>query len=104
MDRLHTVLRPLSLFLALALVLVGMVSDDTTWLLIMGGVLVCALYLVWSSVPPATTGEEARFSRNAQQMAGFILAGFVLLTINLLREQVVQASATLDTQVVTETR
>jgi peptidoglycan glycosyltransferase len=104
MDRLHSFLRPFSALVALALVLWGLISDDTTWLLALAGVLVCALYLAWSAIPRATADRQARFNRNVQYMAGFLLAGFVLVALNLLREQVVQAEATLDTTVVTETR
>ena len=83
--------------------MVGLVSNDQIWLLALGGVLICALYLVWSTVPRPTTDQEERFSRNVQYMAGFLLAGFALLSLNLLREQVVQAQATLDTRAVSET-
>jgi peptidoglycan glycosyltransferase len=89
---------------AAALLVWGFISDDTTWLLVLAGVLVCTLYLVWGSIPRASTDPQERFSRNVQYMASFVLAGFVLLALNLLREQVVQADSTLDTQVVTETR
>ena len=104
MDRLHTFLRPFSALVALALVVWGLISDDTTWLGALGGVLLCVLYLTWSTIPRATADREERFNRNVQYMAGFLLAGFVLVALNLLREQVVQAEATLDTTVVTETR
>ena len=104
MDRLHSFLRPFSAFIALALTVVGLVSDDRLWLLALAGVLLCALYLIWSTVPRPTADQQERFSRNVQYMAGFVLAGFALLALNLLREQVVQAQATLNTRAVSETR
>src|SRR4051794_14883631 len=103
MDRLHNFLRPFAALSAAGLMVWGLLSDDTTWLLALGGVLVCALYLVWSSVPRATADPQERFSRNVQYMAGFLVAGFVLLSLNLLREQVVQANPTLATTVVSDT-
>ncbi len=104
MDRLHTFLRPFSAFVALALTVVGLVSNDQIWLLALGGVLICGLYLIWSTIPRPTADLQERFSRNVQYMAGFVLAGFLLLALNLLREQVVQAQVTLETRAVSETQ
>src|SRR4051812_16225547 len=107
MASLHSFLRPFLAFVAMGVAAAGaLLAPDQLWLICLGVVFVCLLYLVWSLVPPlapraraalagqgtAVEAQEARiarFSRSVQLLAGFLLAGFLTLTVHLLREQVI---------------
>ncbi|MEO8285959.1 MAG: penicillin-binding protein 2 [Chloroflexota bacterium] len=113
-------LRTLSLVLAVGLLLFGIVSDslprqpgdtsppdDSRWLLSLGGAFVLLMIFAVLSVPKAsavkTITPDEKFRRNVQQLGGFLLVGFALLSLHLLREQIVAASVIKNATVVTET-
>jgi penicillin-binding protein A len=121
MNTVHAFLRPFTAFLALGVTVAGaLLANDQLWLACLGVVFLCLLYLVWSLVPPvapraraalagpasAEDREHARneaLSHSVQMLAGFLLAGFVLLSAHLLREQFVQAGAIAGSRVLNET-
>jgi len=113
---IRNTLRAFALLGALAVLLVGLVSgattesptqppDDSRWLLALG--IAFPLLLLYASLSvagrPGTQGatSEARFVRNVQQLGGFLLVGFSLLSLHLLREQIVAASSIKNATVVT---
>ena len=121
MEGVHTFLRPLVGAVALGVALAGsLLADDQLWLLCLGAIFLCLLYLIWSVVPPlgprtrqalsgqgtADDREQARndsLRRSVQLLAGFVLAGFLLLGAHLLRQQVTQAPAIAQSRVLNET-
>jgi peptidoglycan glycosyltransferase len=111
--------RILSLILATALLAVGIVTDalprqpgdtsppdDSRWLICLGIafilLMIFAILTVSSELPKANPTPDDRFRRNVQQLGGFLLVGFVLLSVHLLREQIVAASVIKNATVVTE--
>ncbi|HEX9987720.1 MAG TPA: penicillin-binding protein 2 [Chloroflexia bacterium] len=109
--------RILSLLVALVLLAYGMVvgalpasptepPNDSVWLLCMAGAFPLLLAYAWLSVSgdPRTqrATSDARFRHNVQQLGGFLLVGFALISLHLLREQIVAAASIKATTVVTE--
>jgi peptidoglycan glycosyltransferase len=111
--------RTLSLVLAVALLAVGIVSDalprqpgdtsppdDSRWLISVGGAFILLMIFTILTVSPEPVKPnltpDERFRRNVQQLGGFLLVGFALLSVHLLREQIVAASVIKNTTVVTE--
>src|SRR5437868_5807583 len=100
---LRNFLRGLTLLGAIGLLAVGMVSgalpgsptdppNDSVWLLCLAGAFPLLMLYASLSVSPvhgpsSPEGSEARFRRNVQQLGGFLLVGFGLLSLHLLREQ-----------------
>ncbi len=114
--RLRNFVRVLSLLVALGLLLYGIVSDavptaptnppnDTRWLLSLAGAFPLLLIYTWLSVSgDPTRGRptaDIRFRHNVQQLGGFLLVGFALLSLHLLREQIVAAASIKSATVVT---
>jgi len=107
--------------LALGIAVAGsLLASDQLWLICLGAIFICLLYLVWSLVPPlaprmraalagqgtADEREAARhesLARSVQFLAGFLLAGFLLLGAHLFRQQVAQADAIAHSRVINET-
>jgi peptidoglycan glycosyltransferase len=105
--------RTIALLAALALIAYGITAgalpasprpegtgppDDTVWLISLAGAFPLLLVYAWLTVsaprtPTITITPEARFRRNVQQLGGFLLVGFALLSLHLLREQIVAAAA-----------
>lgn len=113
---IRNIVRSLALIGALALLTFGMLSgaltasptdppNDNVWLVCIG--LAFPLLLVYASLSvsgrPGIMQEtqEARFRRNVQQVGGFLLVGFALLSLHLLREQIVAAGSIKGAVVVT---
>ncbi len=120
MTGLHAFLRPFVVLVTLGVAGAGIwLATDQIWLICLGILFVCILYLIWSAVPapaprarpagaglgPAAEREVAlreNLSHSVQLLAGFLVAGFLLLSIHLLREQVVQGPAIAGSRVVTQ--
>ena len=109
---LHSFLRPFLTFLALGVAGAGaLLATDQLWLACLGVVFLCLLYLIWSLVPaPASAGRAAgggpptpELSRSVQLLAGFLLAGFLTLSLHMLRQQVIQGPAIAASRVLSET-
>jgi len=118
MSGLHAFLRPVLTAVALGVAAAGaLLASDQVWLLCLGAIFLCLLYLIWSLVPPlaprtrAALGglvspeerdqaRQAGLSRSVQQLAGFLLAGFLLLGVHLLRQQVTQGDAIAHSRVI----
>lgn len=113
---LRNFLRIISLVTAVILLLFGMVSgvvpasptappDDRIWLVSMGLAFPLLLIYAWLSVSgdPRSTPPtpDERFRRNVRQLGGFLLVGFALISLHLLREQVIAAAPLKNTTVVT---
>src|SRR5436190_13094577 len=113
---LRNLLRILSLLAAIGLLAYGMLigavtsspteaPNDSVWLLCLGLAFPLLLIYTWLTVAgsPAksATTQDARFRHNVQQLGGFLLVGFALLSLHLLREQIVAASSIKDATVVT---
>ena len=108
--------RTIALLAALALIAYGMVAgavpgspntppDDTMWLVGLAGAFPLLLIYAWLTVSGPQTpsmAPDVRFRRNVQQLSGFLLVGFGLLSLHLLREQIVAAAAIKDVSFVTE--
>ncbi len=106
--------------LAAGLLAFGIVSDtlprspgdtsppsEATWLVSLGGAFVLlmiftTLTVTGQAAKPNPTPDE-RFRRNVQQLGGFLLVGFALLSLHLLREQIVAADVIKNATVVTVT-
>lgn len=122
MNVLRRLLRVLAVVGAAGLLLYGFVSgvlsgpgafgsqpsteppQDTTWLLCLAGAFVLLLAFVWMTVSTsvgAGASPDARFRHNVQQLGGFLIVGFVILSIHLLREQIVSAASIKGTTFVT---
>lgn len=117
MSAIRNIARIISLVAAVALLLYGIVSgalpqspteppNDSLWLLCLAAALPLFLLYAWLSVggDPAHRRDtpDARFRYNVQQLGGFLLVGFTLLSLHLLRQQIVAASALKQATVVTE--
>ncbi len=90
---LKTLLKSLSLIAIAALLLFGSSgNDDGRWLACLFGAAPFILYLAWEAVPPAA----ARENRAVQRLGGVLLTFFILISLQLLREQVLTAGATRD--------
>lgn len=111
-------LRYVSLAAAIALLAYGMVSDalpkeqgdtsppdDSRWLISLGiaFVLLMIFTILSLSGDPSNRARtpDERFRRNVQQLGGFLLVGFALLSLHLLREQIVAAAVIKNTTYVT---
>jgi peptidoglycan glycosyltransferase len=109
----------LALALAIGLLAFGMVSDalprpqgdtsppdDSRWLISLGlAFILLMIYAILSvSGDPSQRGAtpEERFRANVRQLGGFLLVGFTLLSLHLLREQIVAASVIKGATVLTE--
>src|SRR5688500_12462969 len=108
---LRNFIRTIALIIALALILFGFISgvfpaapsealappDDSIWLLCLAGAFPLLLVYAWlpgsDRNPTQRATQDARFQHNVQQLGGFLLAGFVLISLHLLLEQTVAASA-----------
>jgi peptidoglycan glycosyltransferase len=117
MIRFRNFIRTLSLIAALGLLLYGLVvgaqpserfdpPNDSIWLICLA--LALPLLLTYTSltvsgdpVRPRATPDE-RFRHNVQQLGGFLLVGFALVSLHLLREQIVAAASIKETTVLTE--
>jgi penicillin-binding protein A len=108
LSRFRNLLRTLALIGALGLILFGLVSgaqpvetleppSDGVWLLCLAGAFPLLLLFSYLSVggdpDRKRPTSDARFRHNVQQLGGFLLVGFALLSLHLLREQVVAAAA-----------
>lgn len=81
--------------------------DDSRWLISLGlsFILLMIFAILTVSGDPSqrgTTAEE-RFRSNVRQLGGFLLVGFTLLSLHLLREQIVAASVIKNATVLTTT-
>jgi peptidoglycan glycosyltransferase len=80
--------------------------DDTRWLASLGGAFILLMvYTVLTVAGDPSRREptpDARFRRNVQQLGGFLLVGFALLSAHMLREQIVAASVIKGATVITE--
>jgi peptidoglycan glycosyltransferase len=121
MNTLHTFLRPFLTFVVVGVAAAGaLLAPDQLWLVCLGVIFLALLYLVLSFVPAlprraqtAASGAGApadreqaqrdRFSHSVQMLAGVLLAGFLTLSIHLLREQVVQGPAIAGSRVISQT-
>lgn len=115
-NAMRNLIRVLALLGGLGLVTFGLVSgalpgkpkeppSDSVWLICLGGAFLLFLIYAWlSSVPPDSRYAtlDARFRHNVQQLGAFLLVGFALLSLHLLREQIVAASAIKEATVITE--
>ncbi len=111
------IVRLLALLGGLTLVAYGLVSgsnaiapvpteppNDGVWLICLAGAFPLFLVYAWlSAVTPVGryATSDARFRHNVQQVGAFLLVGFALLTLHLLREQVVAAVSIKNATVVT---
>ncbi len=118
MAKFRNVVRTLSLIAALGILLYGLVAgaqppkrydppSDATWLVCLA--LALPLLLIYASFTVSGDPQQprptpdARFRHNVQQLGGFLLVGFALLTLHLLREQIVVASSIKETTFQTDT-
>src|SRR6476661_1616012 len=102
----RSAVRFLALVLAVAVLAFGIVSDalpkeqtdtsppdDSRWLVSLGiGFLLLMVFSILTvSGDPSRRGVtlEERFRANVRQLGGFLVVGFVLLSLHLLREQIV---------------
>lgn len=112
----RNLLRIFSLLGGLALVTYGMVQgalptkptdppNDSVWLICLAGATPLFLLYAWLSAS-SPVGKLAtidmRFRHNVQQLGAFLLVGFLLLSLHLLREQIVAAVSLKDATVVTQ--
>ncbi len=114
----RNLVRGLALLLAIGLLAFGIVSDalprqqgdtsppdDSRWLISLGlaFILLMIFAILTVSGDPSKRGAtpDERFRANVRQLGGFLLVGFTLLSLHLLREQVVAASAIKNATVVT---
>lgn len=112
----RNLLRVLSLIGGLALVTYGLVQgalpttptdppNDTVWLICLGGAAPLFLIYAWLSASNPVgrlSTLDSRFRHNVQQVGAFLLVGFALLSLQLLREQIVAAVSLKDATVLTE--
>jgi hypothetical protein len=116
---LRNAIRIIALGLAVGLLALGIVTDalprsagdtappdDTRWLASLGGAFILLMvYTVLTVAGDPSRPEptpDARFRRNVQQLGGFLLVGFALLSAHMLREQIVAASVIKGATVITE--
>jgi penicillin-binding protein A len=92
-----------ALQLLLAVIIVGLLGiglawgDDGVWLIVAFASVPFAIYLAWSVL---VRGEKG-FERNLQKLASVMLVGFLLVSVHLVRQQVVVAKQVRDTVVTT---
>jgi peptidoglycan glycosyltransferase len=112
----RNLIRIFALLGGLGLVAFGMVSgtlpgkpkeppSDSVWLVCLGGAFLLFLIYAWlTSAPPVGRYAtlDARFRHNVQQLGAFLLVGFALVSLHLLREQIVAAVAIKEATVITE--
>lgn len=118
MAKFRNLIRILSLLGALGLLLYGLVvgaqpakrydpPSDATWLICLA--LALPLLLMYASLTVSGDPQQprptpdARFRHNVQQLGGFLLVGFALLTLHLLREQIVVAASIQEATLQTDT-
>lgn len=104
----RNIVRTLALLAAIALLAFGMLSgsttsspteppNDQTWLLTLAAafplLLVYAVLSVAGKPGQEWPSADARFRHNVQHLGGFLLVGFALLSLHLLREQIVAAAS-----------
>jgi peptidoglycan glycosyltransferase len=117
MARFRNFIRVFSLLASLGILLFGLVAgaqptdrfeppSDSTWLICLA--LALPLLLIHASLTvsgdprqPRPT-PDSRFRHNVQQLGGFLMVGFALLSLHLLREQIVVAAAIKETSLQTE--
>ncbi|MEA2573185.1 MAG: penicillin-binding protein [Chloroflexia bacterium] len=78
--------------------------SDSVWLICLGGAFLLFLIYAWLTASPPVgryATLDARFRHNVRQLGAFLLVGFALLTLHLLREQIVVAVAIKDATVIT---
>src|SRR5690348_4829163 len=117
---LRNSIRTISLVLAIGLLAYGIVTDtlprppgdtsppdESRWLISLGGafvlLMIFMMYTVSGGSGMSSLTPDERFRRNVQQLGGFLLVGFVLLSLHLLREQIVSADVIKNATVVTNT-
>lgn len=89
--RQRAAIRFVAALVLLGIVAIGLISrNDHIWLLCMGFALPFLAVALWRGSPPG----EPLFGRTAQKMANVLLASFVLLSMQLVRTQVVNSDAT----------
>lgn len=114
MSSLHSFLRPFLGLIGAGGAGAGLfLASDQLWLVCLGGVFLCLLYLVESTMGTQPIGGIGRadreqagresLARSTHLLAGFLLAGFLTLGIHLLREQVTQGAAIAGSRVIQET-
>jgi len=117
---LRNTIRTISLVLAIGLLAYGIVTDtlprppgntsppdESRWLISLGGAFILLMIFTTLTVSaglarPNLTPDE-RFRHSVQQLGGFMLVGFTLLSLHLLREQIVSADVIKNATVVTNT-
>ncbi|HEX8228184.1 MAG TPA: penicillin-binding protein 2 [Chloroflexia bacterium] len=112
----RTLIRVFALLGGLGLVTFGLVNgaipgkpkeppNDSVWLICLGGAFLLFLIYAWLTAAPPVgryATLDARFRHNVRQLGAFLLVGFALLSLHLLREQIVVAAAIKDATVITE--
>lgn len=115
----RNLVRGLALILAIGLLTFGMVSDalprpqgdtsppdDSRWLVSLGFAFILLMIFAVMTVSgdPSKRGAtpDERFRANVRQLGGFLLVGFSLLSLHLLREQIVAAGVIKGATVITE--
>ncbi|PZR98168.1 MAG: hypothetical protein DLM69_08970 [Candidatus Chloroheliales bacterium] len=94
---LSSITKSLAVIAIAALLFLGSTGDDQRWLACLFGAAPFILYLIWAAVPLPAQAEN----RAVQRLGGVLLTFFVLISLQLLREQVLTATATKDrTQVI----
>src|SRR5436853_5071807 len=106
--KFRNLIRAVALLGAVGLLAYGLVSgaviaspteppNDRVWLLTLAGAFPLLLIYTMLTVAGRPGVErptpEERFRRNVQQLGGFLLVGFALLSLHLLREQIVAAAS-----------
>lgn len=116
LSKLRNPIRALALLGAAALIFYGLAAgaqpqetleppSDSVWLLCLAAsfpLLVLFSYLSVGGDPEKRPTSDARFRHNVQQLGGFLLVGFTLLSLHLLREQVVVSAAIKGATITTE--
>lgn len=87
---LRAITTSLSAIAAAALLFLGSTGDDQRWLACLYGAAPFILYLTWMLAPLPATQDN----RTVQRLAGVLLTFFILISLQLLREQVLTAEAT----------
>ncbi len=87
---LSSIGKSLAVIAIAALLFLGSTGDDQRWLECLFGAAPFILYLTWALVP-TPAGQE---NRAVQRLGGVLLTFFVLISLQLLREQVLTADAT----------
>ena len=87
---LSSISKSLAVIAIAALLFLGSTGDDQRWLLCLFAAAPFILYLTWV-VAPRPAGQE---NRAVQRLGGVLLTFFILISLQLLREQVLIADAT----------